>query len=194
MTKLSTPEKALLFLNNQVGDDLWEKSHLLLSGYKKFETPQEFFPYKAPEKNNRPSRGLHIISFPYELRSFSRVQLYGFPFLPFYVDPLDLEYTLPIQGLVITEDMRMFDYFLEQDEDFFNIVDPHNSHLAWAKEQNIPTLLAVHHAGAHDGDDDKLKRLVGMELFCPVLWHPGDINANFLHHCVETMITKITQY
>jgi len=194
MTKLPFAEKALLFLNNQAGDDLWEYSHLLVPGSKKYETPQEFFPYKISVKDRQASNGLHVTSFPFDLRSFGKVQLYGFPFLPFYVSPFDIEYALPIQGLVVTEDMRMFDYFLEQDHDFFYLVDPHNSQLAWAKDQNIPTLLAVHHAGPHDGDDEKLSRLVGMELFCPVLWHPGEINQDFLHRCIATMVSELSQH
>lgn len=187
-------EKALLFLNNLAGDDLWEYSHLIMPGYEKYATPQEYFPYKESAKKNQSSDGLHITSLPYELRSDGKVQLYGFPFLPFYIDPFEIEYALPIQGLIVTEDMRMFDYFRDQDESFFNIAEPHFSHLAWAKNQNIPTLLAVHHAGVYEGDNEKLSRLVGMELFCPVLWHAGELNLNFLRRCVDTMVSEISLF
>src|SRR5215813_12698402 len=112
MPKLPAPEKSVLFLNNLAGDDLWEHSHLMMPEYQKFSAPQEMFKYKNAVRGNYNSEGVYVTSLPYTLSGNGNVQLYGFPFLPIDIDPFDLEYPIPVQGLVITEDMRMFDYFM----------------------------------------------------------------------------------
>ncbi|MEP6894550.1 MAG: hypothetical protein ABI986_02975, partial [Chloroflexota bacterium] len=100
----------------------------------------------------------------------------------------------PIYGLVVTEDMRMVDYLMEQKPGFNNTANSQYSRLAWAKNQNIPTVLAVHHADGHTGDFDKLTTLVGMEIFCPVVWHKGELDAEFLNKAVETVFSEIKQF
>ena len=98
-------------------------------------------------------------------------QLYRFPFLPIDIDPSDIELPSPIDGIVVTQDMRMLDYFIEQDPNFHHIAKPQTSRLAWAKEQGVPVVLAVHHANGRKGNIADLNRLIGMESFCPVIWH-----------------------
>ena len=68
------------------------------------------------------------------------------------------------------------------------------SRLAWAKNQNVPTVLAVHHADGHTGDFDKLTTLVGMEILCPVVWHKGELDTKFLNKAVETVFSEIKQF
>jgi hypothetical protein len=193
MLKSSTPEKAVLFLNNLAGDDLWEHGHDMLPEYQRTHIPHELFKYKPGLKNARKS-GVSITSAPYQLKGYGKIQIYGFPFLSIAVDPLDIEYPNPIHGLVITEDMRMFDYLMEQKQGLINTADPHFSRLAWAKNQSLPTVLAVHHADGHSGDFNKLTTLVGMEIFCPVIWHTGELNASFLNKAVETVFSEIKQF
>jgi len=193
MSNSPVANRALLFLNNLAGDDLWEQGHLMLPAYAPYSAPTELFPYKEQSKAKSRSSGLHVMSVPYNLAGHGIIQLYGFPFLPFFVEPFDLEYPLPIQGLVITLDMRLFDYFTDQDPIFSVTADPHFSRLAWAKTQNLPTVLAVHHAGENTGDATKLSRLVGMELFCPVVWHAGEVNPDFLHKCIGAILSSVNQ-
>ena len=193
MPKLSTPEKSILFLNNLAGDDLWEYGHQMMPEYQKYSLPLELGCYKDSVKDEYHSAGIHLTAVEYNLSGYGEIQLYGFPFLPISVDPFDIEYRVPVQGLVITEDMRMFDYFLEEDPHFYNTADPQFSRLAWAKSKNLPTILAIHHAEKHQGDLDKLSRLVGMEVFCPVVWHPGAHNPAFLEKTVEIIFSEIKQ-
>ena len=193
MPKLPAAEKAILFLNNLAGDDLWEYGNLMMPEYQKYSAPLEFFKYKGASRSGYNSEGVYITSVPYALNGHGKVQLYGFPFLTIDVEPFDVEYSLPIHGLVVTEDMRMFDYFMEQDPNFFNIANSKFSRLAWAQTQNLPTVLAVHHADGYDGDLEALRRLVGMEIFCPVVWHDGELAAVFLHQAVESILTKVRQ-
>src|SRR4030095_16031854 len=193
MSKLPTSEKSILFLNNLAGDDLWECGHIMLPEYQKFSMPVEFCKYKASAKHAYHSAGIHLTSVPYNLSGYGKIRIYGFPFLSIDVNPSDVEYPVPIHGLVVTEDMRMFDYFEEQDPGFFNVADPRFSRLAWAKSQNIPTLLAVHHAEEYEGDIESISRLVGMEIFCPVLWHHDEPNADFLQKTVEAIFSEIKQ-
>jgi hypothetical protein len=193
MSNSPVANKALLFLNNLAGDDLWEQGHLMLPKYEPYSAPTELFPYKDKVKAASPSGGLHVMSVPYNLLGHGTIQLYGFPFLPFFVEPFTLEYPLPIQGLVITQDMRLFDYFTEQDPIFRVTADPYLSRLAWAKAQNLPTILAVHHAAENAGNTEKLTKLVGMELFCPVVWHRGEVNPDFLQKCVGEVLSVVKQ-
>src|ERR1051325_1663110 len=131
MSKSSTSEKAVLFLNNLAGDDLWEYGHEMLPEYRKTHIPHELFKYKQDSKNVNKSSGVYITSAPYNLKGYGNIQLYGFPFLSIAVDPLDIEYPNPIYGLVVTEDMRMFDYFMEQEPGHINTANPQFSRLAW---------------------------------------------------------------
>ena len=193
MSNLSKSEKAVLFLNNLAGDDLWEHGNEMLPQYQNTHIPHELFKYKQELNNVSKPGGVYITTVPYTLQGFGNIQIYGFPFLSISIDPFDIEYPVPIQALVITEDVRMFDYLMEQDPGFVNSIDPHFSRLAWARTQNIPTILAVHHAEGHIGDLDKLRMLVGMEIFCPVVWHDGDLNANFLQRAISTVLSEIKQ-
>ena len=190
---MPTSEKSILFLNNLAGDDLWECGHRMLPGYQKFSMPMEFCKYKDSARHAYNSTGIHITSIPHTLSGYGKIRLYGFPFLSIEVNPADLDYPIPLYGLVVTEDMRMFDYFEEQDPDFFNVADPRFSRLAWARSQNLPTLLAVHHAEDFEGDIESISRLVGMEIFCPVLWHSGEQDADFLNKAVEAIFSEIRQ-
>lgn len=61
--------------------------------------------------------------------STSEAQLYGFPLMPIDVNPFDVEYPSPIDGIVITQDMRMLDYFIEQDPGFHHTAKPETSRL-----------------------------------------------------------------
>jgi len=194
MSKLPTSEKSILFLNNLAGDDLWECGHSMLPGYQKYSMPVEFCKYKDSAKHAYHAAGIHLTSVPYNLSGYGKIRLYGFPFLSIDVNPSDVEYPVPIHGLVVTEDMRMFEYFEEQNPDFINTADPRFSRLAWAKSQNIPTLLAVHHADEYHGDIESLSRLVGMEIFCPVLWHEDEPDEVFLQESVEAIFSEIRQF
>jgi hypothetical protein len=194
MPKLSTPEKSILFLNNLAGDDLWEYGHLMVPGYQQHSLPLELGRYKASVQSEYNSAGIHLTSVEHNLSEYGEIQIYGFPFLPISVDPFDIEYRVPVHGLVITEDMRMFDYFADEDPNFYNTADLRFSRLAWAKTKNLPTILAVHHADKYNGDLEKLKRLVGMDLFCPVVWHNGPHSRIFLEKTVEIIFSEITQF
>lgn len=194
MPKSPTSDKAILFLNNLAGDDLWEYGHALMPEYQKTHIPHELLKYRHGAKNAKKSDGVYITSAPYNLTGYGNIQIYGFPFLSLAVDPFDIEYPDPIQGLVVTEDMRMFDYFMEQESGLLNIANPQFSRLAWAKTQNLPTVLAVHHTEGYVGDLDKLSKMMGMEIFCPVIWHEGELNANFLHKAVEAVFSEIKQF
>jgi hypothetical protein len=193
MPKSSTSEKAVLFLNNLAGDDLWEYGHEMLPEYQKKHIPHGLFKYKPDLRNDYRSDGVYITSAAYHLKGYGDIQIYGFPFLSLAVDPFDIEYPSPIHGLVITEDMRMFDYFIEQEPGLLNVANPQFSRLAWAKAQNLPTVLAVHHAQGYSGDLNKLSTLVGMEIFCPVIWHDEELNADFLNRTVEAVFSEIKQ-
>jgi hypothetical protein len=105
------------------------------------------------------------------------------------IDPSDIEYPDPISGVVVTQDMRMLDYLLEQDQDFHHIANLRTSRLAWASQQNLPVVLAVHHAEKHRGNMQELSRLVGMDVFCPVLWHTGKLNADFFRKAIRSLLT-----
>lgn len=194
MPKSSTSEKAVLFLNNLAGDDLWEYGHEMLPEYRKTHIPHELFHYKSGVKSSYNSHGIYITSAPYHLSGYGNIQIYGFPFLSLAVDPFDVEYPSSIHGLVITEDMRMFDYFTEQEPGLLNVANPQFSRLAWAKTQNLPTVLAVHHAEGYTGDMNKLRTLVGMEIFCPVIWHDGELNPSFLNRAVAGAFLEIRQF
>jgi hypothetical protein len=193
MLKSSTSEKAVLFLNNLAGDDLWEYGHQMLPEYRKTPIPHELFKYKPGSKKFSKPGGIAITSVPYQLKGYGEIQIYGFPFLSIAVDPFDIEYPSPIYGIVVTEDMRMFDYLMEQEPDFINTANPQFSRLAWAKNQDLPTVLAVHHADDHYGDLEKLSTLVGMDIFCPVIWHDGELSANFLSCAIEAVFSEIKQ-
>ena len=193
MPKSSTSDKAVLFLNNLAGDDLWEHGHKMLPEYQRTHIPHQLFKYKNGSRNAYKSDGVYITSAPYELKGHGIIQLYGFPFLSLSVDPFDIDYPNPIHELVITEDMQMFDYFMEQEPGLLNIANPQFSRLAWAKTQNLPTVLAVHHAESYAGDFSKLSRMMGMEIFCPVVWHEGELNADFLRKAVETVFSEIRE-
>lgn len=194
MSRLSAPDKALLFLNNLAGDDLWEHGHLMMPEYEKHAAPLELFRYKNAARRRYNSEGVYGTSVPYILNGYETIQIYGFPFLAIDVDPFDIKYPIPIHGLVITQDMRMYDHFMEQEPGFFDLVGSQDSRLAWAKAQNLPTLLAVHHAEDHRGDTQALSRLVGMDVFCPVVWHDGETNPDFLYLAVETLLSEIKQF
>lgn len=193
MPTSSTLEKAVLFINNLAGDDLWECGHEMLPEYQKTYIPHELFKYKPGLKDVSKPGGVYVTTVPYTLKGYGDIQIYGFPFLSIAVDPFDIEYPVPIQGLVVTEDMRMLYYLMEQDPSFMHSMDPRFSRLAWAKTQNIPTVLAVHHAEGHAGDLEKLRMLIGMDIFCPVIWHDGDLNAEFLHRAVSVVFSEIKQ-
>ena len=183
MTKLAVAEKNILFMNNLAGDDLWEYGHLLISGWGVDEPPDKLFRFKSGRRANYNSNAIYLTSI-----SMEGTQLYGFPFLPIDVDPSDIEYQSPIDGIVITQDMRMLDYFIEQDPNFHHIAKPKTSRLAWAKEQGLPVVLAVHHANGRNGNMADLNRLIGMESFCPVIWHKGEPNAKFFKKAVSSLL------
>ena len=86
------------------------------------------------------------------------------------------------------QDMRMLDYFIEQDPNFHHIAKPNTSRLAWAKEQRLPAVLAVHHANGKKGNMEALTRLAGMEIFCPVIWHKGEPNAKFFTITISALL------
>ena len=182
MTKLAVAEKTILFMNNMIGDDLWDYGHHLLSRWSKPEIPHELFRFKKGKKANYNTDGIYLTTI-----SENGVQLYGFPFLPIDIDPFDVEYPSPINGIVITQDMRMLDYFIEQDPDFRHIANPKTSRLAWAKNQGLPILLAVHHANGQRGNIEALSRLVGMDIFCPVIWHKGEPNSKFFRESIKAI-------
>lgn len=183
MTKLAIAEKTILFINNLAGDDLWDYGHLLASGWADDEPPHELFRFKSGRRASYKSDGIYLTSI-----SIEGIQLYGFPFLPINVEPSDIEFPSPIEGIVVTQDMRMLDYFIEQDPNFHHIAKPQTSRLAWAKEQGIPVVLAVHHANGHKGNVADLKRLIGMELFCPVIWHGGEPNTRFFTKAISALL------
>ena len=185
MTKLAIAEKSILFMNNLAGDDLWEYGHLLVSGWDEDTAPHELFRYKSARRANYNSDGIYLTSI-----SMGGSQLYGLPFLPVDVDPSDIEFPSPIKSIVVTQDMRMLDYFMEQDPNFHHTAKRQTSRLAWAKHQNLPTVLAVHHANGHKGNMMSLNRLIGMESFCPVVWHNGEPNARFF----TKAISALTEY
>jgi len=182
MTKLAAAEKTILFMNNMAGDDLWDYGHFLMSGWPKPSTPHELFKYKRGARANYNSDGVYLTAI-----STNEAQLYGFPFMPIDIDPFDVEYPSPIDGMVITQDMRMLDYFLEQDPGFHHTARPETSRLAWAKNQGLPTVLAVHHSNGHHGKMERLKRLVGMDVFCPVIWHKGEPNSKFFFNSIASL-------
>lgn len=191
MTKLAQTEKSILFMNNMVGDDLWEGGHLLIKNCPKFSPPHELFKYKSTARVAYNSEGVYLTSIPYAMNRNEKIHLYGFPFLSIDVNPLDIEYPIPVNGVIITQDMQLLDYLVEQDTNFHHIANPHTSRLAWAKDQGLPTLLAVHHADKHRGNIKDLGRLVGMDIFCPVLWHLGEPNADFFHKAIKLLISKV---
>ena len=191
MTNLAQTEKSILFMNNMVGDDLWESGHLLMKGYPKSSPPHELFKYKAASKKTaRNSDGIYLTSIPYIMGKADRFRLYGFPFLSIDVDPSEIELPSPVTGVIVTQDMRLLDYLVEQDAKFRHIATPHTSRLAWAKKQGLPTVLAVHHAEKHRGNIKDLGRLAGMDIFCPVLWHLGVPNAEFFRKAIKLLISK----
>lgn len=185
MTKLAIADTSILFMNNMAGDDLWDYGHFLTSSDAEDSVSHELIQFKRGVKANNNSNGIHLTSIPYE-----GVQLYGFPFLPIDIDPFDLDYPLTVSGIVITQDMRMLDYFIEQDPNFHHIARPQTSRLARAKEQGLPTMLAVHHANGHKGNTDALNRLVGMDVFCPTLWHGGEPGINFFQKAISSLLAK----
>ena len=182
MTKLAVAEKTILFMNNMAGDDLWDYGHLLLSNWPKSSMPHELFKYKRGARANYNSDGVYLTTI-----STNGNQLYGFPFLPIDVDPFDIEYPSPINGIVITQDMRMLDYFVDQDPNFHHVARLQTSRLMWAKDLGLPTILAVHHANGHKGKINNLNRLVGMDVYCPVIWHNGEPNSKFFHNSINSL-------
>lgn len=193
MSTVSIPEKAVLFLNNLAGDDLWEYGHDMVPAYQKTHLPHELIRYKLGKTDKPKTGGVFVTTFSYHLKGCGGIQLYGFPFLSISVDPFDVDYPIPIDGLIITEDMRMFEYLMEHEAGAINTADPQFSRLAWARKQNMPTVLAVHHAAEHMGDLVKLTKLVGMEIFCPVIWHEGDLDADFLKTAISAIFSEITE-
>jgi hypothetical protein len=185
MTKLVVAEKSILFMNNMAGDDLWEYGHFLMSDYPEDSPPHELIQFKGRAKANNNSNGIHLTSISYD-----GIQLYGFPFLPIDVDPFDIEYPSPISGVVITQDMRMLDYFVEQDPNFHHVARAQTSRLEWAKWQGLPTVLAVNHAYGHKGKLNDLNRLVGMNVFCPVIWHGGEPGVLFFQKAINSLLIK----
>ncbi|MBK9927124.1 MAG: hypothetical protein IPP66_17795 [Anaerolineales bacterium] len=190
MTKLAETEKSILFMNNMAGDDLWEGGHLLLDDCPKFSPPHKLFKYKKVSRTAYNSDGIYLTYIPYRVGRNEKIDLYGFPFLPIQVDPSDIEYPTSLQGLVITQDMRMLDYLLEQDPSFHFIANRYTSRLAWAKSQNLPTVLAVHHAERYRGNIKELSRLTGMDIFCPVHWHTGEPTAGFFNKAVKAVLAS----
>ena len=183
MTKLAIAEKSILFMNNLAGDDLWEYGHLLDSGWANSEPPHELIRFKNGRRATYNSDGIYMTSI-----SINGFQLYGFPFLPIDVDPSDIEFPSPINGIVVTQDMQMLDYLIKQDPNFHHVAKPQTSRLAWAKEQGLPVVLAVHHANGQKGNMEALSRLVGMELFCPVIWHRGEPNKKFFTKAIDAVL------
>ncbi len=193
MPSSALPTKAILFLNNIAGDDFWDYGHQMFPSYEKFSAPLEMLRFKDSARAGYNSKGIHLTSVPYPTHRNGAIQLYGFPFLSFQVNPFDLEYPLPIHGVVITEDMRMFDFFMEQGTDFPEKADPRVSRLAWAASQNLPTVLAVHHADGYAGNMAALEKLVGMEISCPVIWHADEPDAAFLQKAVKGLMSEIME-
>jgi hypothetical protein len=35
--------------------------------------------------------------------------------------------------------------------------------------------------------------MMGMEIFCPVVWHEGELDASFLQKAVEAVFSEIKQ-
>lgn len=174
-------------MNNMAGDDLWEYGHLIAPGHSEFSIEHELFKFKSTSRAAYNSAGIYLTSFPYIEGKDEQVQLYGFPFLAIDVNPSDIEYPAPLSGLIITQDMRMLDYFVEQDPDFHHEANPETSRLAWAKGQNLPTILAVHHANGHTGNMEGLSKLAGMDIFCPVVWHNGEPGASFFRKAIKAL-------
>jgi len=175
-------------MNNMAGDDLWEYGHLIASDHSEFSVTHELFKFKSSARSAYNSEGVYLTSIPYTDGKSERHQLYGFPFLAIDVNPSDLVYPAPLDGLIVTQDMRILDYFIEQDPEFHHTANPETSRLAWANEQNLPTILAVHHANGHKGNIDGLSRLAGMDIFCPVTWHNGEPGASFFHKAIKALI------
>ena len=189
MNKLAQIEKTILFMNNMAGDDLMERGYLLTNNASESDLPHELFKYKNESSNGHGSNGIYLTSLEYSNGRNEKIHLYGFPFLHMDIDPSDIEYPDPISGVVVTQDMRMLDFFLEQDENFHHITNLHTSRLAWAKQQSLPVVLAVHHAEKHRGNMQELSRLVGMDVFCPVVWHTGKLNADFFRKAIKSLLT-----
>lgn len=188
--KLATAEKSILFMNNIAGDDLWEYGHLLVEDCPKFSTPHELCVYKSASRYKYDSQGLYMTLIPYTMGKNESIQIYGFPFLSFDVDPSDIEYPTPISGIVVTQDMRMLDFFLEEDPDFHHVAKSQTSRLAWAQEQSTPVVLAVHHVNGRRNNMEDLNRLVGMYVSCPVLWHSGKPNEAFFHKTIQLLLSR----
>jgi hypothetical protein len=188
MTKLATREKSILFMNNLAGDDLWEHGHVIVGDCPEFSVPHELFKYKRSSRAAYNSEGIYFTSIPYMAGKNEKVRIYGFPFLPIKVDPSDIEYPNSLYGLVVTQDMRMLDYLTEQGPNFHPVANSHAGRLTWAKNQNIPTILAVHHAEKHKGNTKGLSQLVGMDIFCPVFWHTDEPNADFFRKSIKALL------
>ena len=186
MTKLAIAEKTILFINNFVGDDLWEFGHHLISGSLKGELPHELMHYKNGSKARYNSDGIYVTSI-----TAQGLQLYGFPFMPDNVEPFDVDFPSSIDGIVITQDMRMLDFFVQQDPGFHHTANPCLSKLAWAKGKNIPVVLAVHHVTGFRVNTADLDRLIGMETYCPVIWHRGNPNASFFKKAIKALPNSI---
>jgi len=189
MTKLAATERSILFMNNMAGDDLWEQGHLLMGDCSESNPPHKLFKYKSTPKTAHNSKGIYLTHIPYIAENNTKINLYGFPFLSIDVDPFDIEYPTSPEGLIITQDMRMLDFLIEQDSSFRFSANPYSSKLAWAKNQNLPTVLAVHHAKKYRGNIKELNRLIGMETFCPVLWHTGGPNAEFFRNAIKLLLS-----
>jgi hypothetical protein len=190
MTKLARAEKSILCMNNMAGDDLWENGHRILKDCPKSSPPHELFKYKNPSSATYNSKGIYLTSIPYTVGKNEKVHLYGFPFLSIDVDPSDIEYPSPISGIIVTQDMRMFDYLIEQDPNFHLIANSYTNRLAWAKAQSLPTILAVHHTEKHRGNIINLSRLAGMDIFCPVLWHAGEPDSGFFSKAIKAVLAS----
>jgi hypothetical protein len=190
MTKLAQAEKSILFMNNMAGDDLWEGAHLLVKDSPKFEPPHELFKFKSSSRASYNSEGIYLTSIQYSNGISKKLNLYGFPFLPIDVNPSDIEYPTPFDGVIVTQDMRILDYLIEQDQNFRHIPTSHTSRLAWAKGQNLPTVLAVHHAEKHRGSIKDLSRLTGMDIFCPVVWQTGEPTAEFFRKAIKELLAS----
>ena len=191
MTTLAIPQNAILFLNNLAGDDLWEYGHLILPGRDQHTVPLELLKYKDNAKNAYNPDGVYVTSISHTVDSVWKVQIYGFPFLPVEIDPFDIEYPISIQGIVITEDLSMYDYFREHEPHYFEITNPQTSRLTWAKAHNLPVVFAVHHSSGHKKDTGELAKLIGMEVFCPVIWCHEEPNVEFFQQAIEAIENKV---